>query len=516
MNKQTEINVEELKRGGVIKLKGEDMFSLWVKTACCNLDSKQLVKLADITERYARGYLLFTTRQIPIIPFVNLKDVPEVKEELRQVAMELDRCGPRVRNVNVCYEANICPEAVTDAISLAEKLDVFFRDPVIHKIKLGVAGCGKDCIISRILTDIGFVGVERGGIAGYDAYVGGRLGLNPFLGLKMAEGLNEEACVRFVQNYFDLVKGQGQQGERSADLITRLGFEMVRQELNRDLGAGPPAVSVTCHTRLKEKETARTIVKVRATGGEVTAGQLRKIAYIAERYGAGFVHFAVRGAPEIPCVDEKDIPGVKRELAEVGLEPLDSGIDNLQSCFGNYCTESNVDPQFLLRRIEYMVGELGLNNRDIKISAAGCPNSCGIAQINDIGFYGVVEPVVAAESCNGCGLCLPVCRRQALEIKDKLVVIDREKCADCGQCIAVCPFDGMVEKRKGFAVFVGGQEGEDTRLGTEIARFVSTEEALELAGGCLRVIKQLGRNAATIIDNVGLERFKDMLAPIAR
>ncbi len=207
MTEKPEINVGDLRKSGVVKLKGNDMYSVWVKTACCNLNSKQLRNLADIADKYAKGYLLFTTRQIPIIPFVNLKDVEEVKEELKQVYLELDRCGPTVRNINVCYDDKICLEAVTNSISLAEKLDAFFRVPSAnHKIKIGVAGCQKDCIISRVLNDIGFVARESNGRKGYDVYLGGRLGLHPFLGVKMAELLPEEECVRFVQNYFDFIK----------------------------------------------------------------------------------------------------------------------------------------------------------------------------------------------------------------------------------------------------------------------------------------------------------------------
>ena len=191
MTQEQQINVGELRKSGLVRLKERDMYSMWIKTACCNLNSKQLRKLADITEKYARSYLLFTTRQIPIIPFVNLKDIEEVKEELKEVYLELDRCGPTVRNVNVCYDEKICPEAVTNSISLAEKLDNFFRVPSAnHKVKIGVAGCRKDCVISRVLSDIGFVGVERDGKPGYDVYMGGRLGVNPFVGIKMAGGLS--------------------------------------------------------------------------------------------------------------------------------------------------------------------------------------------------------------------------------------------------------------------------------------------------------------------------------------
>ncbi len=513
MTQKPQINAEELTKGGIVKLREKDMYSVWVKTACSNLNSNQLRKLADITDKYARSYLLFTTRQIPIIPFINLKDLEDVKEELSEVYLRLDRCGPRVRNVNVCYEEKVCPDAVTNSISLAEKLDNFFHVPLTHKLKIGVSGCQKDCVISRVLTDIGFIGVDRDGEKGFEVYFGGRLGLNPFVGLKMAERLTEEECTKFVQNTFELLKNEGKEGERCADLINRLGVEKVKQELIKNLSEGLALKPIECTTSLEQKETEKMILRIRATCGEVDSQRLRKIADIAERYGNGFVHFAVRGSPEIPCVDKSQLENIRQELQEVDLKILDKGINNLQSCFGNYCSESNADPQSLLRRIEGKVEELDLNNLNIRISAAGCPNSCGIAQLNDIGFMGVVEPEVKITNCNGCGLCLPVCKRRAIELENGVAIINKEKCRHCGQCIAVCPSDGVVEKRRGFAVLVGGTEGEDTRLGEVIAEFLSEEEALWVTEECLKILKEKNSNAAAIIDDIGIERFKEMLVP---
>lgn len=504
-------NVRDLRSRGIVKLREEDMFSLWVKTACSNMTSRQLRKLADIIEKYGRSYLLFTTRQIPIIPFIHFKDVDKVQEELSQVYLSLDRCGPTVRNVNVCYDENICPEAVLGSISLAEKLDNFFHIPMTHKVKIGVAGCPKDCIISRVLTDIGFVAAERDGRKGYEVYLGGRLGVNPFVGVKMAEGLNEEESVRFVQNYFDLMKREGKGEDRAADLLTRLGVEKTRKELTRDLGAGSGLKPITCQTKIGGKATDKIILKIRATCGEVTSVQLRKIADVAEKYGKGFVHFGVRGAPEIPGIASGQVEAIRRNLLEANLPLLDRGIDNLQSCFGSYCTESNADPQNLLRRVEKLVDRLGLNDLDIKVSATGCPNSCGIAHLNDIGFMGVVEPRIEAALCNGCELCVPICKRKAIAVKGGVAVIDEEQCAHCGLCITVCPFDAIVENRRGFAALVGGREGADTRLGEKIAEFLSEDEALELAEKCLRLAKEKRANIATIIDEIGIARLKERL-----
>jgi len=503
--------IEVLRESGIVKLKENDMFSMWVKISCCNVNSNQLKKLADITDKYARGYLLFSTRQIPIIPHIHSEDVEEVKRELGQVYLELDRCGPRVRNINVCYDDKICPDAETNSISLAEKLEIFFHDPIHHKIKIGVAGCKKDCILSRVLNDISFIGVGTNGTDGYyDVYVGGRLGLNPFVGVKMAQRVSEDRGVKFVQNYFDLLRNEGISGERGADIINRLGMKKIKQELSRDLYQGTSLKPIGCKTKLEAKENNRMILRVRATCGEVTSIQLRRIADIAERYGQGLVHFTVRGSPEIPCTGKKNLENIRTELQEVDLQILDKGIDNIQTCFGEYCGESNADTQSLLKKIERVAEELELNNLNIKISAAGCPNSCGIGQLNDIGFLGIVEPEVDIDSCTGCELCIPLCKRKAIELKDDVVIIDKETCKYCGQCIALCPFDAIIEKRKGFAIFIGGCGGEDTRLGEVIEEFISEEEALLLTERCLKLVKDKDVNLSTLVDELGMKGVKEI------
>ena len=514
MGQESQLYHERLTSRGIIRLEGKDMYSVWVKPDGCNLTSRHLRKIADITEKYARRYLLFTTNQNAVIPFVNLKDVEEVLEGLSEVYLRLDPCGPTVRNVKVCYDDKICPEAVTSCISLAEKLENFFDViPARNKTKIGVAGCRKDCITSRVLTDIGFVGVERDGRKGYEVFVGGKLGLTPFVGVKMAECLTEEESIRFLQNYFDFMNSEGRPGERSAGLIRRLGVERVRRELNKNLQEGLALKPIECETCLKEKETDKMILRIRATLGQVTSTQLRKIADIAENYGKGFVHLAVRCSPEIPCIDKRHLEDIRNELQEVGMQILDKGIDNIQGCcFGKHCTENIMNPHPLLRKIEKKVEELGLNNLNIKVSAGGCPNSCGIPQLSDIGFYGAVEPEVDTINCDGCELCVPVCRTKAITMKDSLAIIDLEGCKHCGQCIMVCPLDAIAEKRKGFGVMVGGRDGEDVRLGEIIAEFLSEEEALLITESCLRIVKERDVNMVTVIDEVGIEGLRGMLA----
>ncbi|MCR4394065.1 MAG: 4Fe-4S binding protein, partial [Dehalococcoidales bacterium] len=227
----------------------------------------------------------------------------------------------------------------------------------------------------------------------------------------------------------------------------------------------------------------------------------------------GIIHFTVRGAPEIPGVDEKAIPLAREELKSAGLRLIEDGIENLQSCFGNYCLEGLADPQNLLRRIEGLLLESDHKNLKITISASGCPNSCGIAHLSDIGFHGVCDPVVDTGKCTGCGLCTTVCKRTAIQLKGNRAFIDYDKCGYCGQCAAVCPLDAIREERRGFAVLLGGRGGRTTRLGTKIASFVSEDEALAITQNLIDLAIAKGRNTGEIIDEYGIEQIRELIIP---
>jgi len=514
---KTEINFEELKKGGVVKLRDKDMFSMWVRAVCDNMDARKLRKVADLAEKYGKGYVLFSTRQFPIIPHIHFDNIGVVKSELEKVYLILDRCGKRVRNADVCYDANLCPYAVMDPIRLGEKLDQFWReDPGGFKIKTSIVGCERQCTSPRVLADIGFVGTKRGGEKGFDVYLGGKLGLEPFVGIKMADLLSESECIKFVKNYTEFIRKDGREGERSADLIRRLGEEVVREAVNLDLKKKFGTEPFECDTKQKNKVN-RNILRIRATDGEVTSQQVRKIADISETYGLGFVHFSVRGAPEIPGIEGKTTEKIREELKEEGLEILDKGIDNLQTCFGGYCSNGIFDCQTFLRKVEKIVEKLGLNNPNIKISASGCPNSCGISHLSDIGYVGVVEPEVNKERCNACGICVKACRVKAITILNESPEIDLRKCKNCDACIKVCPFDAIYEKRKGVAILVGGrgphfmrddQTGE-TRLAEKLIDFVSEKRALQITEKILRLLKEANKSAAALIEEIGFAKFKE-------
>ena len=327
--------------------------------------------------------------------------------------------------------------------------------------------------------------------------------------------MSEGQCLRFVKNYVDFINKEGQEGERAAALIRRLGEDYVRAALKIGIENELETEPFVCDTKQADKQN-NVVLRIRATNGEVNSTQARKIADIAENYGLGFVHFSVRGGPEIPGVKKELFEKIRGEINQVGLDILDSGIDNLQSCFGGYCTNGNLDTQPFLRRIEELVRKIGLNDLNIKISASGCPNSCGVSHLSDIGYIGIVEPEIDAEKCNGCNICPRACRPKAIEIINKLAVIDYDKCKNCDTCVKSCPFDAIKIRKEGILVLVGGRGAHfmddknsgETKLAQKLIDFIDEDRAVEITEKILLLVRAKGKTVSDIVDEIGFEKFK--------
>jgi len=61
----------------------------------------------------------------------------------------------------------------------------------------------------------------------------------------------------------------------------------------------------------------------------------------------------------------------------------------------------------------------------------------------------VGAPMVDAELCNGCGLCLKPGHCDAIRIENGLATVYTENCVACGICVAVCPRQALRMSRTG-------------------------------------------------------------------
>lgn len=147
-----------LKKGGFMRQKQKNCFSLRLKVVGGHLDAKQLAVIAEVSEKYGEGYVHLTSRQGVEIPFIKLDDIEKVKEALAEGNCEPGVCGPRVRTVTSCQGKEICPSGCIDTYALAQELsERFFAKDLPHKFKFGVTGCQNNCLKAEE-NDIGIKG----------------------------------------------------------------------------------------------------------------------------------------------------------------------------------------------------------------------------------------------------------------------------------------------------------------------------------------------------------------------
>lgn len=152
------VDYATLKKGGFMRQKQKNNFSLRLQVVGGYLTAENLKKVAEVAEKYGDGHVHLTSRQSVEIPFIKLEDVEIVKDELTKGGCKPGVCGPRVRTVTACQGSEVCPSGNIDTYDIAKKLNErYFGKELPHKFKFGVTGCQNNCLKAEE-NDVGIKG----------------------------------------------------------------------------------------------------------------------------------------------------------------------------------------------------------------------------------------------------------------------------------------------------------------------------------------------------------------------
>src|SRR5918997_1929499 len=150
-----------LVRGTYGQRQAEDAQMLRVKIPQGILTVEQLDALADIADRYSRGFGHITTRQNMQFHFVKLHDVEHAMRRAADAGLTTrEACGNSVRNITACPFAGVAADEPFDVTPYAEAMTRYLlRHPLSaslpRKFKIAFEGCGEDHIATGI-NDIGW------------------------------------------------------------------------------------------------------------------------------------------------------------------------------------------------------------------------------------------------------------------------------------------------------------------------------------------------------------------------
>jgi len=215
------------------------------------------------------------------------------------------------------------------------------------------------------------------------------------------------------------------------------------------------------------------MLRVRIAGGLMTSDQLRKIAWISERFGRDVADVTDRQNVQLHWIRIEDVPRIFEALEEVGLTSCEACGDTPRNMIG--CPLAGVDKdeiidptEILLALHKRFVGDPAFSNlpRKFKTSISGCPQQCAQHEINDISFVG---------TRNAAG-------------------------------------------RPGFDLWVGGGLGPNPKFGQRLGVFVEPEEVGDVWHAVASVFRDYGyrraRNHARVkflMADWGPERYREVM-----
>ncbi|MBM3561579.1 MAG: nitrite/sulfite reductase [Alphaproteobacteria bacterium] len=413
------------------------------------LTARQMRQLADIADKWDKGYGHFTTRQNLQYNWPKLVDTPDILEALADVEMHaIQTSGNCIRNVTADHFAGVAVDEIEDPRPTAEFLRQWSSlhpefSFLPRKFKMAVTGAAHDRA-AILVHDIGLRIVRNDdGEIGYQVVVGGGLGRSPFVGKVVGEFVPRHDLLAFLEAIMRVYNRFGRRDNkykaRIKILVHEKGIDEIRAAVENEFAAmdrsvfahdpneferiagffapppyetlprdsqllraaklGTPAfanfvdVNVSAHKIPGYAIVTVSLKPIGGVPGDATSDQMRVLADASERFGFGELRVSHEQNIILPHVKQDDLLALWRMLDAAGLATANAGlVSDIISCPGlDYCSLATARSipiaQAISKRFADMSRQRRIGKLGIKIS--GCINACGHHHVGAIGILGL-------------------------------------------------------------------------------------------------------------------------------
>lgn len=400
------------------------------------LTSAQLIRLADVSDKYTNGNLHLTTRQNIQMHHVKIDDAVGVWEDLADVGVTArEACGNTVRNLTASANAGIDPDEPFDVTPYVHAMfEYFLRNPICQdmgrKIKPAFSSSEKDSAFTYF-HDFGFIPriKEEDGkeVRGFKVVIGGGLGAQSIVAPVAYEFLHEDLIIPFTEAAIRVFDRYGEREKRFKArmkfLVKALGRDLFMEKVEAEMKAiknkvvkidrnlvpqAPPAEydsvpEVAADEQAYElwqmtnvvpqKEEGFYAVKIKVDLGDIKSDEARAFGALVKQYAADDIRITVNQGFLLRYVKADALKYLYSELVKLGLGK--SGFESMAditACPGtDTCNLGVTNSTALATALEEVIREdyphlIKDNGLSIKIS--GCMNSCGQHMAASIGLHG--------------------------------------------------------------------------------------------------------------------------------
>jgi nitrite reductase (NADH) large subunit len=194
--------------------------------------AEQLITIGEVAKEFDL-YVKVTGGQRIDLFGARVEQLPRIWRRLVDAGMESGQAyGKSLRTVKSCVGSTWCRYGVQDSVGMAVALEERYRGlRAPHKIKFGVSGCARECAEARG-KDVGVIATERG----WNLYVGGNGGQTPKHAVLLAQDLDDETLVRYIDRYLMFYVRTADRLQRTAPWLESLegGLDHLRAVVCED------------------------------------------------------------------------------------------------------------------------------------------------------------------------------------------------------------------------------------------------------------------------------------------
>jgi len=409
------------------------------------LNTIQLRALADVADKYDRGFGHFTTRQNIQYNWIELSEIANLLRELSSVGLHaIQTSGKATRNITADPLSGLTEGEVADARPYCELIRRWFN---LHpefswlpgKFKIAVNGAKLDETALRV-HDLGLRLVRnKEGELGFTVYVGGGLGAAAMVAAETASFVPVEDILSYLESAMRIYNLKGRRDhlkklrikflvrELGAKEYSRLVDEDWKQtrddpelklnlthlsELEKDFALPiKPLVldafedKVDFNYSIWKKNNVRahkisghsivnvSLTKLGAAPGDATSEQMRILADLADQYSYSELRTTKRQTIVFPHVRKDQVFDLWQSLEKYGLaSPHQGTLAQIVACpGGDYCDLAKAVSIPIATRVQQRFDDMDklLDIGDLNINISGCENSCAHHHVADIGLLGM-------------------------------------------------------------------------------------------------------------------------------
>jgi nitrite reductase (NADH) large subunit len=192
----------------------------------------KLIVLGEVAKEFGL-YTKITGGQRIDLFGARVEQLPHIWKRLVDAGFESGHAyGKALRTVKSCVGSTWCRFGVQDSTSLAIELELRYRglrSP--HKLKSAVSGCTRECAEAQS-KDFGIIATEKG----WNLYVCGNGGMKPQHAVLLAEDIDKETLIKYLDRFLMFYIRTANRLERTATWFNKLegGLDYLKQVIIHD------------------------------------------------------------------------------------------------------------------------------------------------------------------------------------------------------------------------------------------------------------------------------------------